>query len=90
MLNLKRKRALYNEGVICNNLGNASGEFLKHYKQLYIDFWNADFGEDQRELGAVNEARFIGKRFFGIGQEAFDFIQYEVERNYPTQLKPID
>lgn len=90
MFNFLKRRNLRNEGIICNGLGNAAIEFLKEYERVYKGFWTSDWDNDLKELGAVHEARYIGKKFFGISQEAFDFVQFKVENNYKTQLKPID
>lgn len=77
-------------GKISSGLLEAANEFLKDYEKTYIKFWTADWTNDQKELGAVHEARMIGKKYFGITSEAFEFIQFKVENTYKSQLKPLD
>lgn len=63
MFNFLKRRNLRNEGIICNGLGNAAIEFLKEYERVYIEFWTSDWDDDLKEMGAVHEARYIGKKF---------------------------
>lgn len=68
----------------------SANEFLKDYEQAYVLFWNAPWAEDQKELGAVKALEAMGKKYFGISQEAFNFINYKVENLNKRQIKPID
>lgn len=77
-------------GTVTSTLIESANEFLKDYEHAYIKFWCAPWSEDQAEIGAVKALEMIGKKYFGISEEAFHFIQYKVESIHKTQLKPID
>lgn len=82
-------KLIVKNGLVTTGLLEAANEFLKDYEKIYKAFWLAPFDNDQREIGAVYQAREIGKKYFGITQEAFDFIQFKVEKTNKSELKPI-
>lgn len=67
----------------------AANNFLTDYEKLYTQFWTADFGDDMALSGAVKEARYIGNRYLGIEQQAFDLIEYKVEHTHSKCFKSI-
>lgn len=62
--------------------GELIDKYLKHYEDIYRNFWQADAGssEDLKSIGAVYEARYLLQHIFGIEGQTLDFIQYKVEK----------
>lgn len=55
-------------------------EYLKHYESAYIEYTEATLDSDRVSYSAIAELEYIGRRFFGIEQEAFNLVKYKVEK----------
>lgn len=65
-----------------NSLFVSADEFLKHYTNLYNQYWKTRLDIDEDNLiGALFEAEYIGRKFFGIAQESFELVKWRIERN---------
>lgn len=69
-----------------NSMALRANDYLKHYEKLYETFWNAEPFEDVANYSMVYEARYVGKKYFGIESEAFDLIQYKIENSIARTL----
>lgn len=58
-----------------------ANKFLKHYEDLYYQYWNNPLDEDTIELAKCSEAEYVGKHFLSISSEAFELIRYKVASN---------
>lgn len=79
-LRIKFTRKFNNKNLMRNNLFNNADEFIKHYNNLYRQYWNTRYDlQEENTIGALFEAEFIGRKFFGITEEAFQLVKYRVE-----------
>lgn len=74
-------KTVYQRTAEKNRMAQTANEFVKHYELLYKEYITALNTLDNANMsyGAVIEAEYIGKRFYGIEPEAFQLIRYKVE-----------
>lgn len=71
-----------NKNVMKNALITNADAFIRHYENLYREYWmTRDEINEENTIGALYEAEFIGRKFFGLTEEVFNLIQYKIQWN---------
>lgn len=74
-------KTYYQKEAECNHYANDCNSFLRHYEILYREYQQALIHLENADMhkGAVLEAEYIGKKYFGLCPDAYYLIRYKVE-----------